>query len=146
MTLGQVLLAAAIALVAVGVAAVVRRRRPDAPTQPARHVPTQLDKRDFEALVPETSVAPWLVVVFSSSTCSVCAQVWSKVQVMATNQVAVVDVDYGTHRDLHQRYSIDSVPLTLIVDAEGVVREHFLGPMTATDLWAAVARVRDQDR
>jgi len=35
------------------------------------------------------------------------------------------------------------VPLVLIVDAEGVVRRDFLGPVTATDLWAAVAEVRN---
>jgi thioredoxin-like negative regulator of GroEL len=142
----QLALAATIAVVAVAVAAVVRRRRPDAPTQPARHVPTQLDRGDFAALHPQATLAPWMVVVFSSSTCSVCAQVWSKVQVMASSQVAVIDVGYTEHRDVHQRYAIDSVPLTVIVDAQGVVHEHFLGPMTATDLWAAVARVRDPER
>lgn len=142
----QVVLAAAITVVAVVVASVVRRRRPDAPTQPARHVPRQLDRSDFTSLHPQATHAPFMVVVFSSSTCSVCAQVWSKVQVMASSQVAVIDVDYGQHRDLHQRYSIDSVPLTVVVDAQGVVHEHFLGPMTATDLWAAVARVRDPER
>ena len=31
-----------------------------------------------------------------------------------------------------------------IADAAGVVRQHFFGPVTATDLWAAVATARDQ--
>jgi hypothetical protein len=35
------------------------------------------------------------------------------------------------------------VPLVLIADAEGVVQRHFLGPVTATDLWAAVAELRE---
>jgi hypothetical protein len=45
--------------------------------------------------------------------------------------------------EIHRRYGIDAVPLVLIVDAEGVVRRDFLGPVTATDLWAAVAEVRN---
>lgn len=143
MSVLQLLVAAGIVLVAVLVAQVVRRRRPDVPTQPARHVPTQLDRRDFAVLDASAATAPWLVVVWSSATCAVCAQVWSKAQVLASGDVAVVDVEYGAHRELHQRYRIDSVPLTLIADAGGVVHEHFLGPMSATDLWAAVARVRD---
>lgn len=146
MNLLQVLLAGGIGAVAIVVAMVVRRRRPDAPTQPARHVPTQLDRQEFTSLNPAAASAPWLVVEFSSSTCTACRDVWSKVQVMASSEVAVVDVDYASQRPLHQRYRIDSVPLTLIVDTDGIVREHFLGPMTATDLWAAVARVRDTDR
>lgn len=146
MSLVQALLAGGIAVVAVLVALVMRRRRPDIPTQPARHVPTQLDRHEFTALDPTAASAPWLVAVFSSSTCNACRDVWSKVRVMASSEVAVVDIDYASQRPLHQRYRIDSVPLTLVVDADGVVREHFLGPMTATDLWAAVARVRDTDR
>jgi hypothetical protein len=146
MTVAQVLLAAGIAVAAVVIAAVMRRRRPDVPTQPARHVPTQLDRRDFVPLHGDQPDVPWLVAVFSSSTCAACQQVWSKAQVMASSEVAVVEVEYTAHKDLHGRYRIDSVPLTLIVDADGVVCEHFLGPMTATDLWAAVARVRDPDR
>ena len=44
--------------------------------------------------------------------------------------------------EIHRRYGIDAVPLVLIVGADGVVQRHFLGPVTATDLWAAVAEVR----
>lgn len=141
MMLTQVLLAAGIAVVAIVVAIVVRRRRPDAPTQPARHVPGQLDRRDFfRDGVVET---PWLVVVFSSATCAICAQVHAKAKVLASRDVTVLDVDYAHQRDVHQRYQIDSVPLTVIADPDGVVQAHFLGPVSATDLWAAVARVRD---
>ena len=141
----QWVLAAAIVVVAVVVGQVVRRRRPDAPTQPARHVPTQLDRRDFVALDAQAAHAPWLVVVFSSSTCAVCSQVSSKARVLASREVVVVEAEYAAQRELHQRYRIDSVPLTVIADADGVVQEHFLGPVSATDLWAAVARVRDPD-
>jgi hypothetical protein len=35
------------------------------------------------------------------------------------------------------------VPTALVVDAEGVVAASFVGPVTATDLWAAVAEARE---
>ena len=46
-------------------------------------------------------------------------------------------------RALHERYAIEAVPTTLIADPEGVVVASFLGPVTATDLWAAVAEARE---
>jgi len=136
--MSNLLIAVAIVAVAAAVAAVARRRRPDAPTQLRGHVPVQLDRADFAR--PE---APWLVAVFSSATCRSCADVAAKAAVLASDDVAVVDVEFATHRDIHERYAIDSVPLVVIADASGVVHRHFLGPVTATDLWAAVAWARD---
>lgn len=136
--MGNVVIALAIVVAAVAVAAVVRRRPPDGPTQPRGHVPAQLDRADFPR--PE---APWLVAVFSSATCRSCADVGAKAAVLASDGVAVADVEYSTRRDLHERYAIDSVPLVVIADAAGVVHRHFLGPVTATDLWAAVAWARE---
>jgi hypothetical protein len=134
----RVLIAAAIVVVAVVIALIVRRRRPDAPTQPAGRVPTQLDRQDFER--PD---APWLVAVFTSATCHTCADVVAKAAVLASDEVAVTDVGWQTHRDVHDRYRIDGVPLLVIADREGVVRGSFAGPVTATDLWAAVAAARE---
>ncbi len=134
----RLLIAAAIVVVAVVVALVARRRRPDAPTQPTGAVPTQLDRRDFER--PD---APWLVAVFTSATCHTCADVVSKATVLESADVAVTDVEWQSHRDVHDRYHIDGVPLLVIADAAGVVRRSFAGPVTATDLWAAVAAARD---
>jgi hypothetical protein len=135
----RLLIAAAIVLVAVAVAAVVRRRRPDAPTQPTAAAPSQLDRRDFDR--PD---ADWLVVVFTSATCRSCADVVAKAVVMASDDVAVSDVEWQVRKDLHDRYAIDAVPLLVIADRDGVVRRSFAGPVTATDLWAAVAAVRDE--
>ena len=129
--------ALAIIAVAVVVAAVVRRRRPDPPIRPAGTVPTQLDRADFER--PD---APWLVAVFSSATCHTCADVGAKAAVLASDEVVVSDVEHGAAPALHRRYGIDAVPLVVIADADGVVRRHFLGPVSATDLWAAVASAR----
>ena len=135
----RVLIAAAIVLVAVAVALVSRRRRPDPPTQPARSVPTQLDRRDFAR--PD---APWLVAVFTSATCHTCADVVAKAEVLASDDVVVDHAEWQTRKDVHDRYRIDAVPLLVIADGEGVVRHHVAGPVSATDLWAAVAAVRDE--
>jgi hypothetical protein len=121
------------------VAFVVQRRRvPDVPTQRRFTAPAQLDRDDFPR--PD---APWLVAVFSSATCEVCAQVVAKANVLESADVAVAEIEYSERRDLHERYAIEAVPTLVVADARGVALATFLGPMTATDLWAAVAEVRE---
>lgn len=125
--------------VAAGAAAWLRRRDRDAPHQgPSWAVPTQIDRADFEQ--PE---ADWLVVVFSSATCLSCQAVWAKAEVLASDAVAVVEVEAVERKDLHDRYQVDAVPMVLVADAEGAVRRSFVGEPTATDLWAALAELRD---
>jgi hypothetical protein len=134
----RVVIAVAIVALAAGVAAIVnRRRRADPPTQPRYEIPAQLDRADF----CEPS-APWLVAVFSSESCHTCADVVAKADVMRSDEVAVDVVPFQTRRDIHQRYAIDAVPCLLVADAAGEVHASFLGPVTATDLWAAVAEAR----
>ena len=133
---------AVVAVVLVAVAVVVavvldRRHTSDAPTQAAWTVPGQLDRTDFTR--PD---APWLVAVFTSATCGSCADTWSKAQVLACDEVAVEEVEVGANKVVHDRYGIDAVPTLVVADAEGVVKASFIGPVTATDLWAAVAEVR----
>lgn len=133
-------------LVAVGVVVVVgavalvarRRQRTDAPTQVTWNVPRQLDPGDLEI-----GAQQWMVVVFTSSTCHVCADVTDKARVLSSRDVLVAEIEYTVRRDLHEKYAIDAVPTLLVADRDGVVRHHVMGPITATDLWAAVARVRD---
>jgi hypothetical protein len=135
----RLLIALAIVVVAALVALVLRRRaRVDAPTQ-ARHVaPSQVDRADFPGEDHE-----WLLAVFSSATCATCADVVRKAQVTASAAVAVAEIEWSANRALHDRYEIDAVPTTLLADRQGVVRATFLGPVTATDLWAAIAEARD---
>jgi hypothetical protein len=134
----QVAIAVAVFVVAVVVALVLRRRsRPDAPTQVAWTAPRQLDRTDFAR--PD---AEWLVAVFSSSTCASCAGMVEKANVLASASVAVEELEARTRPELHRRYGIEAVPITVVADATGVVRAAFVGPATATDLWAAVAEVR----
>lgn len=135
----RLVIAVVIVAVAAVVAEVVRRRRvPDAPTQRRFNVPEQLDRSDF--VRPD---APWLVVTFSSDTCDKCAEVVSKAAVLETTEVAVANIDFLQNKVLHERYQIDAVPTLVIVDSAGVTRKSFLGPMTATDLWAGVAEARE---
>ena len=66
-----------------------------------------------------------------------------KAQVLESLQVNVIEVEFTQHRAVHHKYGIESVPLVAIADAQGVVRRGFAGPVSATDLWAAVAEARE---
>ena len=133
----QILTALVVVAAAVVVGLVLRRRQVvQAPTQPSVGVPAQLDRADFAA------PTPWLVAVFSSATCTTCADVVRKARVLSSPEVTVLDIEFGSAKDLHRKYNIEAVPVVAIADADGVVRAGFAGPVTATDLWAAVAEAR----
>jgi hypothetical protein len=133
----RVVVALVLVVIAVIVAVVLDRRSPDAPTQAMWTVPQQLDRADFGG-----AGLPWLVAVFTSATCDSCRGTFAKATVLACDEVAVEEVEVTSRKDLHDRYGIDAVPTLVVADAEGVVRASFVGPPTATDLWAAVAEVR----
>lgn len=135
----RVVVAVMLLVVAVGVAYVLeRRRRPAPPTQPRRwQVPTQLDRDDFA-----WRDRPWLVAVFTSSSCDSCEKVVPKAEVLASADVGVVEVPYQSRKDLHERYGVEIVPTLVVADPDGVVKASFIGVPTATDLWAAVAEAR----
>src|ERR687895_58960 len=99
------LIAVAVVAVALVVAWVVQRRRPEAPTGGRWSVPGQLDRADFPA-----RGTPRLVAGAGGAR--------------------------GPPRGRPRRYAIDAVPLLVLADAEGVVRASFVGPPSATDLWA----------
>jgi len=133
----RLLLALAIVALAGLLSSFVRsRRKADPPTQSRRELPAQLDRNDFVG-------DRWLVAVFTSDSCNACADVVRKAEVMRSSEVAVATVAFQTHQDLHERYEIDAVPCLVIADPDGVVHAGFLGPVTATDLWAAVANARE---
>ena len=120
----QLLIAVVVAAGAVGVGLVLRRRRTvAAPTQPSMVVPAQLDRADF----PE-STAPWIVVVFSSASCHSCADVVRKAQVLASSQVAVVDVEFGAMPALHRKYDIRTMGSVMpaALSSRMLMRELFL--------------------
>ncbi|HUQ40019.1 MAG TPA: hypothetical protein VM030_07665 [Acidimicrobiales bacterium] len=135
----RALLAAALVAVAVAVAYVLERRRPDAPARDERlSLPAQIDRSDFDGADRQ-----WLVAVFTSATCESCAAATAKARVVESATVAYAEIPWQTRRDLHDRYGIDTVPAILVADGDGVVRSSFIGTPTATDLWAAVAEARD---
>lgn len=129
--------------IAAVVAMALERRRPDAPMQGAASstwpAPTQLDRADFAR--PD---APWLVAVFTSATCQSCADALVRANVLASDAVAVEEVEHTAKADLHKRYRIEAVPTIVVADAEGVVHASFAGPPSAADLWAAVAGARTE--
>ena len=136
--LARILIAAALVVVVLAVAFVARRRRaPAPPPRDAYPVPRQLDRTDFPR--PD---APWLVAYFWSRTCDSCEGLGPKVDVLASGEVATCALEATDARDLHRRYEIAAIPMILVVDAEGVVQRNFVGAVSATDLWAAVADVR----
>ena len=134
----QVVIVAAVAILAFAIGWVMQRRTPDPPSVVHHSVPDQIDRADFNR--PE---APWLVAVFTSDTCATCAKVVQAAAPLESDEVAVQTVQVAVDADLHERYKITAVPSVVVADAAGVTRARFLGPPTAADLWATLADLRD---
>ncbi len=134
-TLAFAAVAAALAVLA---AQFLKGRKTEPPTQTPWNVPTQLDRNDFDR--PD---APWLVVAFTSATCDACASTAIKCEVLASEFVCVQIVDYQANKELHTRYAIDAVPTVVMANADGIVERNFIGPPNATDLWGAMAEMRE---
>jgi hypothetical protein len=135
--ISRLIVAAVLVIAAALVAWRLRAQAEPGPVRSPGEVPRQLHRADF----PRAD-APWLVVLFSSAACESCALMAAKVTVLDCDEVAVCEVEYDAGRAVHERYAIDSVPLVVVADVEGVTRAAFLGPTSATDLWAAVAELR----
>jgi Thioredoxin len=133
----RIALAVALIAAAFAVAFVLQRRRPAPPPRDVYPVPRQLDRGDFRR-----ADTPWLVALFSSTTCDSCEGLPAKLAVLESADVATCEVEYHAQPDLHRRYEIAGIPTTVVVDGDGVVRAAFVGAFTATDLWAAVAEAR----
>jgi hypothetical protein len=135
----RVVIGLVVAVVAAVLAAWLARRERVAADPPAEYrVPIAVNRTDFVG-----ADRPWLVAVFSSATCSSCGDAWERARHLESDAVAVQEVEVGAEAELHERYAIDAVPTTIIVDAEGIVQGSFLGPVSATHLWARVAEVRE---
>jgi Thioredoxin len=133
----RIVLAVALIAVAGGVAFLLQRRRPAPPPRDVYPVPRQLDRNDFVR-----AEAPWLVALFSSTTCDSCAGLPAKMAALESAHVATCEIEYHKQPDLHRRYEIAGIPTTVVADSAGVVCAAFVGAFTATDLWAAVAEAR----
>ena len=117
-----------------------QRSSSDTPVRTGWSIPDQVNRKDF--LSPEI---PWLVAVFTSSSCDTCSEVVSKTVPLASSQVVVHEVEAKKDKDLHDRYKIEAVPLVALIDTQGVVRSHFLGPVSSSDLWSSLAELRELD-
>ena len=92
----RLLIALAVVAVAAVVSEVVRRRRSaDAPTQSRRELPSQLDRSDFPG-------DNWLVTIFTSESCSTCADVVRK----AKDRVFAMQVLQQDYRDAAATFDI----------------------------------------
>lgn len=129
----RAVIAAVVVVVAVVVAVIVERRRPKVGPGRTWVIPGQIDRADFPR--PE---APWLVAVFTASSCSTCAQAVTAALPLDGDNVVVEEVELGAAPDLHRRYGIDAVPTLVLADSEGVVRASFVGPPNAVELWNIV--------
>jgi hypothetical protein len=121
-----------------GAVAAVLGRRTAPPAANTSHIPLQLDRSDFAS-----PTMPWLVAVFTSATCNSCAKVWERAQALRNEEVAVVEIEVGRDKAIHDRYKIDTVPTLVICDAEGAVQRAFLGPIAVVDLEEAITEVRE---
>ncbi|MSW99561.1 MAG: hypothetical protein F2809_01345 [Actinobacteria bacterium] len=135
----RLLPAVLLAAFVIGVALLLQRKKQASPTEAIteHRAPTHLDRSDFD--FPER---PWLVVVFTSTSCDTCADVWAKATVLGSEEVAVQQVEAHESAQLHEQYAITAVPIVVLAGADGVVQSSFLGPVSATHLWAAVAELR----
>ena len=135
----SVVIALTIGVVVAVAALVIRQRRViDAPTQKVFSAPTQIDRTDFP-----TAQHEWMIAVFTSASCHACADMLAKAQVVASKNVSVVEIEYSNKKELHSKYNIEAVPTVVVSDVRGIVHKSFLGPVSATDLWAGIASVRD---
>ncbi len=130
-----VLIAVVLGVAALGVAALINRRRPATGPAAGPHIPDTVDRTDFSR--PDAAV---LVVVFTSATCASCAAMVATARAEASDVVVVDQVEAGDRAEIHRRYEIDSVPVLVIADRAGVVRASFAGSVRPDDLRGAVAQ------
>jgi len=135
----RTLIALAVIAGALAVAWLARRFRSPSPTAPTYSVPARLERWDFAQ--PN---AEWLLAVFTSKTCSTCAAVVKAAQSLADDSMAVQEVEFRRHGELHRRYSIDAVPLAVLADCSGTVRASLAGPATEAELSALVTSARQR--
>jgi protein-disulfide isomerase len=132
----RIAIAVALVAVAAGVAWWLDRSggRGGGPVRTNVPVPHQVDRADFPR--PD---APWLVVVFTSSTCANCQKAAASVAAVDGPTIATAAVPVEELPDVHDRYGIDAVPVTVVADGGGVVRASFLGAVGVAELTAAIA-------
>ncbi|WP_419841937.1 thioredoxin family protein [Candidatus Poriferisodalis sp.] len=125
--------AAGLVVAAIAVASLVQRRRgAPAMTVPRSELPTAVD---LAAVGVRHGPA---VVVFTEETCRTCAGALAVVRGTAAG-VPVVEVPFGAQRETHRDHGIDTVPTTVVTDANGGVVDGWVGAVDPAGLAAALA-------
>ncbi len=132
----KVLLVLGAVAVAGAVSALLTRRSSLVSPAERHHIPQQLDRTDFIG-----DDLQLLVVVFTSATCKTCRAVVESARRLAGTGIATQEVEVGRSKKLHDKYRIDAVPTTLIVDSSGKVNKSFLGPVRYDQLTRALSDV-----
>tara|TARA_B100001029_G_C14996977_1_gene415620 strand:+ start:304 stop:711 length:408 start_codon:yes stop_codon:yes gene_type:complete len=114
-----VLLLGAFAIV---VAYIANNRHTDSPSVPKSSLPVQVDRNDFD--LPDMK---WLLAFFSSESCSSCIQVREILNKITLNSIHVQEISFPREKNLHTRYAINSVPIVLIANLDGVVIWSYAG-------------------
>ncbi len=131
-----ILLVLALGGVAFGVSFWANRRKPDSPTVPKFVLPFQLDRNDFES-----SESEWLLVLFSSETCNSCLTVLEQISSLTIFNLHIQNVEFPSGKDLHKKYSVESVPSLLLSNEKGVVEWSFAGTPPRGALPEALERI-----
>ena len=133
----RLLIAVALVIVAVAVASLAQRRR-------AGSAAAAVPRSELPAAVELASVGlpdgP-AVVVFTEETCRTCAAALAVVKGPAGAGLPVAEVPFGAERELHRRHRIDTVPTTVVTDADGQVIDGWVGSVDLSELAAALAQV-----
>ena len=99
-------------------------------------IPGHLSREDFGF-----TNEPWLVVIFSSESCETCKPLVAESMKLSSLGIAIQEIAVETNKDLHEKYSIDAVPMLLLVDKFGVVRSSHLGPINFDEVKKSIETV-----
>jgi hypothetical protein len=69
-----------------------------------------------------------------------------RVATLASEDVAVCEVEHSQQPELHSRYGIRAVPLVVLADRHGVTRAAFAGAVSVDELAERLSELRAQDR
>ena len=129
-------IAAALVVLAILVASLAQRRRSAAVSAaPRSGLPGAVD---LEAAGIAAGPA---LVVFTEETCRTCAAAIAVVTGPVGAGLPVAEVPFGAERELHRRHGIDTVPTTVVVDADGQVVDGWIGSVAVSELAAALEHV-----
>ena len=132
----RLLIAVALVVVAVAAASLAQRRRAGSATAvPRSELPAAVDLASVG--LPDGPA----LVVFTEETCRTCAAALAVVKGPAGAGLPVAEVPFGAERELHRRHRIDTVPTTVVTDADGQVIDGWVGSVDLSEPTAALAQV-----